>query len=435
MTEPGSEKPFPKKGGNRAEAGKRIGATLALAALGVAAAAWGARCAQGLRVAQSSAVGNELPGSGDNAVPKITDPLGVLTASRGYLYEMGDLAALGNLLLPYVQPPEADAFANDANVATGLEAYREFLQQALSEGMQLRPLAPGRALKLRILKDASFNATMDSYQKMRVYTGYLTQGTPSGLIATMCHEIAHSARNHGMLKRKPGSAVEAIQTKIEKYLVQQYDVATSRYTHDKVAYLALRKEWDAGPAQTLGTLNKRTESEADIIGGMICGAFGMSAELYRQGFIDERDSLGRGIALLPGTAAAGTGTALSLGLPARSTFRMDGGSASDPKSIETGSTFVLDYSSTYSFLFPVDSHPSYLERIDQLDRLKAGIDARFDPQSTIYKKFAARLKDGPVTGNVNLAPETRSDMRTVTASDGTVLSIPVVRCAEAPPLP
>ncbi len=347
----------------------------------------------------------------------------VLKASlKGYLFQPADLDKLTALVLKYPKP-EFEPFP-DTKLSTKYGEYRRFFQEQLNQAMKLKKLAPGRTFDVRIIEDDSMNASADVFQVVRINTGYITYGTLDSFVSTLCHEMAHSTRNHPAIPR-PDIVLDFFK-KSDEYYTKTYNFELETYRHDRAAYLALRAEWDAGVDRAASNYLKLAESEADIVGAMICAVMGMPPHAFIKGYREEKARNGTGI--IPGEESHANGFDLALGLADIT--------VEDGKDLTDGFETKLGYGELDRFLFPVDSHPGEDERIEQLERVIAKIDPYFDPSGKTYAALKGRLRDGNPTGAglTDLVPRARP--RLIVKAGAISLSLPTQQsCAHTRPRP
>lgn len=366
-----------------------------------------------------------------------------LTASRsGYLFEPADVDQLGKLVLPFI---DIKAQSDSSTVVAKYESYRIFIGKELETAMAGVKLKPGRSFTINVNDNESQNAAMGGDQVLLINTGLLETMSVDGFVATLCHEIAHSVRNHAYHSHKFFNESESSRD-IETYVGKHYDTTKGEYKHDKAAYTKARKAWDA-VAKDYGLAQKRRESEADVIGAVVCGKFGMAFDKYKQGIADlVSGTRFGGVVNKEGGSSATTGTnapgANGPGAPAGEDdfpppdsetvgppeifLAGDGSGDTDPKDLADGSTLKVPASDIIDILFPLapDSHPTPEERTEQLERLRQKLQSANDFDAMFYKNMVAKLESGTsgadptALGRVSGPAE-----RKVTSSSGQVIRL------------
>lgn len=353
------------------------------------------------------------------------DPLFVVKASNGHLFEPGDFDVVTSLVLPY-QKPDAD-IDELTNASKRYDDYRKFLESTVNQGMLAEKLAPGRKFTFTVLEDPEINAFADGYQQLFVNTGFLEKVSIDTFMAAVCHEIAHSARNHGAVTDV--FKEQDAQQKVYEYFDKQYNFETNVYTHDKTAYAALRGNWDIY-SKDLSVEERRQESEADIIGGMICGTMGMPYDRYLKGFqqLFGAEAFG-GVVVKDGQSKpAGDGSdpyfdGFGLALAGESKEL-----PADPMTLQNGAQIAYELGPLVRTLFPVagDDHPGDEERVSQLKRVGDPIRKRGDDKAKTFQAITGKFVEQPAgLSLVNLVVK-----RTMKASSGQVLAVPKAGCMD-----
>jgi hypothetical protein len=148
----------------------------------------------------------------------------------------------------------------------------------------------------------------------------------------------------------------------------------------------------------LSTTYKRQESEADVVGGMLCGQFGMPAAMYRQaiiGFLSSADDV----------QASSHGS----------------GAISKPEQLRDGDAFEMPLEDLTYFLFQIDDHPTTQERSDQLQRVGDAVTKHFASSGLL----AEWLTDyGQAAGGLSLTDTPVQLVRQVRTSDGRTIIVP-----------
>jgi predicted SprT family Zn-dependent metalloprotease len=116
----------------------------------------------------------------------------------------------------------------------------------------------------------------------------LDQWPANRFAASLCHEIAHLSRMHEHRARKE-LALSDFESEY-KTLIQEIIVpfmskhfSNNSYQHDPRLIEATQQQWKDRGGLKLLTLGKKMESEADVVGGFICGLLGMNPNSYVEG--------------------------------------------------------------------------------------------------------------------------------------------------------
>jgi hypothetical protein len=286
-----------------------------------------------------------------------------------------------------------------------VEAYIDrFLKKALAQ----KELKPGRTVQVIVTDDAEVNASMDGWGRMVVNSAIVESAGVDSILATLCHELAHSARNHAVADEALFD--DPIAEEIAAYWESHYDADRLTYVHDEAAYKALVKR-AAKFLRRVSVAYRRSESEADVAGARICEHLGMPVSKFRNA----------AHALFAVIAAA-----------------HDGGSDEGlvaPERLEDGLVFEdvpNDGAFLWSYLLGFDDHPGDAEREQQLARLADAIELKEGRPSDLYvswtKGFTAARGKRP---GLSLG-DTRAPARILgRSSDGDV----VVRSRRAPAHP
>ena len=292
-----------------------------------------------------------------------------------YLLTQADAAAVGQLFQPY-QPPnwQPDALTS----APAFESIRGTTEAFLRQALAIPGLQPGRQLKVYIIDNQDPNAFADAHQRVAIYTASIKIGQPPGLLAVLCHEMLHAARNHSMkFDEFFSSTPDVMQARqvTGSYAEAHYNEATGIYRHSVSDYRLARQSWDL-VSPKIAAFQKRLESEADTFGGMICGQLGMPAAAYTANIIGF---------LRTSEAAANASAGLHLS------------STSPADDMQDGEELQIPSADLMSFLFFISDHPSNEERSAQLQRLQGEIakhqtNAPFAAQwNSIYAAAASGL--------------------------------------------
>jgi hypothetical protein len=130
-------------------------------------------------------------------------------------------------------------------------------------------------------------------EKVVVNTGLLKIASGLSVAMVLCHESAHSARNHSHIYEQKlndydtqnKAKKDALDKALDTLLAAAYDEGTSTYTHRKADFDKAKPAWDAYWTP-IDVVNKTIESEADIVGGQLCADAGFSQDEVVKGFTD-----------------------------------------------------------------------------------------------------------------------------------------------------
>ncbi|SMF78373.1 M48 family metalloprotease [Pseudobacteriovorax antillogorgiicola] len=295
-----------------------------------------------------------------------------------YLFKLSEAQQIAELVEAYL-PTDYDMFA-DATAAANREELRAYFQSFLGSMMAIPGLSPGRELDVMVSDSDVPNASAAGQQIM-INEGMLAVANSKSLLGVICHEIAHSSKNHSQ-KSEADQVFAGLDGFLQSnefvtYINAAYNGTT--YTHNKADYDALRKTWDE-VAKDPSVYSRRHESEADIVGGMLCAHLGMSADEFYQSQLQLRKALEAG-----------------QGAPQSANNLQDG------TQIPIGQDEIQDF--VTGFLFPLNSHPTGKERDSQLLRTKTAIQKYFDGNSMLYTDFNNRYTElTPAVGLVGSQP-------------------------------
>lgn len=326
------------------------------------------------------------------------------TAPASYLLSADDVIKLRPLVEPYRQPRATNPGGNyTQNFAT----YRTFAETQLNRIMSLPALTPGRRIRVNIADNDQVNAFAGGYQDVTINSGTVRAIDSTELLAVLCHELAHTARNHSVkaIAYQDSGALASDATRFydarAAYFKTAYNDATQAYTHDVIGYRKVLALWNVMEPR-FDFYVKRQESEADILGAAICGRLGMPLDTYISALLGF---------LTAGDAAAATHT------------------SSDAKTadqLDTGDKFTLDPDNLTAYLFRQDSHPSNAERRSQLLRLKSSVSDQFDPSQRLYadwtQGYAHAVQGLGLTG-LSLADAAQNNTITVRTDNGKIIKI------------
>jgi hypothetical protein len=240
-------------------------------------------------------------------------------------------------------------------MVAGGESMQSFLSGIMQDMLTVEELNADRKVKLTVTDDDEPNASMDAWYQAIVKTGMFAPGTDDSLLAVLCHELAHGARNHGYYLYFPDEDLQPATVAVSEFLDEtgEYIDDTYKddtYIHDRDRYEDLWKRWKKLHAG-YSAESKLSESEADVVGAHICSHLGLSPEKFGKSLYDAFTSMDDG----------------SRGI---SKFDLPDG---EEVTIEDSNPTDM-----FNMLFPTDSHPTADERHEQLKRLADHIRAK-DP--------------------------------------------------------
>jgi hypothetical protein len=275
-----------------------------------------------------------------------------------YLFKRDDFQKIKKIVDPYkpVASGSVPSVRNGKNLV-------QFIESTINGAMKMSVHAPGRKFKVSIVDSKDMNAFMTGDSRMGLHLGTIAKSDENEILAVICHEMAHSARNHAYRSaQEPNVRLpRKLLNQLNNYIGTQFDRNRATYVHNEKDYILLKKEWDEAIFE-FETLAKKDESEADLIGAKICGNMGMDAQLYHNSIV--------------------------------SLFKKAGGDAR-PLKIKDGSTFAnVTQNAMFKVLFPIFKHPTHEERDQQLSRLKSLLKtSSLDQDSTFYKSWIAGVED------------------------------------------
>jgi Zn-dependent protease with chaperone function len=335
------------------------------------------------------------PSAGAGAPPPVQNP-------TTYLLSSDDASKLTPIVEAYRQPAYADPAAS---FTQKFERYRAFTEGFLNRVMALQPLAPGRRIAVHIADDNQVNAFAGAFQDVTINSGTIAAADGVQLLAVLCHELGHSARNHSVktvdYESQAGfvDAINAYAEAREAYFKRSYNEGTQTYTHDVAGFQQVNKLWQAIKPR-LDLFAKREESEADVVGAEICGHLGMPTDTYIN-------------ALATFLSAGDAADAANAGADAKTVDQID-----------AGDRFQLDKDSLGSFLFPSDSHPSNEERKVQLTRLRSVVGAHYE-QAPLFDEWKSGYQGAKGLGlaGLSLTEAVQQNVVTVQTESGKSIKI------------
>ena len=182
---------------------------------------------------------------------------------------------------------------------------RDLIANFLNVGLTSPKLAPGRTFTVNIFDDPEFQALSADLQVV-AYTGFLNKAGALSAAVVLCHESAHSTRNHStktepLLAAKLSTANPKFQQfdqTMNKFITDHFDQKNKVYHQRRQDYLAVKKVWEEFWFD-FWQESKRIESEADIVGAQICAEFGFTPEEILQGASETFTATAAGDAEIP----------------------------------------------------------------------------------------------------------------------------------------
>lgn len=296
-------------------------------------------------------------------------------ALASYLFSLADAKGITALVLPYA---ESSTKAQDDAQDASQNANRDFIAGILDDMMNLKPHAPGRDFTIVVSADPTPNASALN-QSLVINKGIIGFAPSLSLAMVICHEVAHSTRNHSSqaetymneYENKNKAASDKLDAELKILVAKAWNKDTQKFNHTAADYKKIKPIWDAFWAGFI-IYQKKLESEADVVGGRICANSGFSTDEVENGFNKLFD--------------------LFVGAPAA---EMNEGSYSVKEP---------DLGKFLQSIYGGDPHPSDTERRAQITRIK---DAFVQGESpAIADKWKAHFTDN--TG-ANLAPDALPD--------------------------
>ncbi|MCX6130405.1 MAG: M48 family metalloprotease [Proteobacteria bacterium] len=359
--------------------------------------------------------GQTMPPSSDpnQGKPSDSDPSNQGKPSSGealppYLMSLEQAQAITTLIEPYQRPPFQEEPLPGV-VSTNYSQLRSFIENFSNKVFLLPNLKPGRTFKVTIMEDEVFNASADGFQNIFINTGLVKTAGSLGSLEVVCHEMAHSSKNHSlknpenMLSEAQKNTLNQFHSKLDAYMNLAFDAAAGVYTHDRAQYLQLRQQWDqVGPE--LSNFFKHNKSEADVVGGMICAELGLAP-----------------IELL---TAMKENNKLAEGLLAEQSKQEDPTKIPDKTRInmtrEEAESFVQ------YFLFPLASHPTDVEREKQIERVTPAIELRYRSVQTLVSEWKTEMASQSglsLTGGPDPSEIAKNQIITLTSSSGQIIKV------------
>lgn len=204
-----------------------------------------------------------------------------------HLFTLKAAEEISPLVMPYKQ---SSTKAQSATQDATLNAQRDFISETLNDMMDLQQHKPGRDFTITVTSDPVPNASALN-QSVVVNKGIIDFTSNLSLAMVLCHEVAHSTRNHSSraeaqmqeYENKNKTKSDKLDAAIAKLVAENYNKTTKIFSHKKTDYAEVKPIWDDFWNDFV-TFQKRFESEADVVGGRICANAGFSAEEVEEGF-------------------------------------------------------------------------------------------------------------------------------------------------------
>ncbi len=285
------------------------------------------------------------------------------------------------------------------------EEVRAYMEDFLNRVAKLDVVKPGRKFKVSVYTDEEQNAYADGRQNIVVNSAFLKNKTdPEAMLGILCHEMIHSLRNDGtelenyyekvlIDDEAKNPKAKAIYDKIQDYFNRTYNDQNQTYTHDKSEWEKVNTDWKAYKKKAWN-FSKRLEATADVIGGSLCAAIGMKASTFRGVFEELKSD--------------------EESQPYRTTDQ-----------IRNGEKLQIPSDTVFALIFSDDSHPTYDERIEQINRVSGFLAQHQGDKKELLeewnKKFPALLKKAGLGTGVSLTdgpPVLEGDLRVKNLTTG-----------------
>ncbi len=261
----------------------------------------------------------------------------------GHLFTLKEAQDLSPLVMDY---KESSTKAQVATQDATQNARRDFIGETLDAMMALEPHRPGRDFTITVTADPTPNASALN-QSVVVNRGIIDFASNLSLAMVLCHEVAHSTRNHSSraeaqmndYENKNKTKSDTLDSTLSKLVAANYDKTKKIFSHKKEDYIKVKPVWDDF-WNGFVAFQKRFESEADVVGGRICANSGFTADEVEEGFTSLFEKFGGG------TVAKS----------------IDDKEYPDIELADIGELLHKIYAS--------DSHPTDAERAEQMERIK-----------------------------------------------------------------
>ncbi len=330
------------------------------------------------------------------------------TTLASYMLKPEDLKKYSPIVLPYEEPGDSPeslvSFAALSSVRTALESNSNKI-------MALKDLLPGRTIEVSIIEDESLNAAANGWQQVMVNSGAVKYATEKELLTVICHELAHSARNHTAVTMEflstDQKAVE-VWSRHERsgnaYLTKVYSISEGTYTHNSALFAQAKADF-AAFKEIFEPFRKRQEAEADAVGSMICAKAGLPVADFSGSIISFLSKID---APLP------DGT---IGM----------------SELKDGDVVEIPKDLVWDFVFQLDSHPPNAQRALQMKTLSPHLtpfEVASSPVATTWLKelVSARAASNVVALTSFMPPKTLN----LKTQEGVAIKLPRKSCIEIP---
>jgi predicted Zn-dependent protease len=234
---------------------------------------------------QGTNFGGEVSTGQSNVAP---DGSGNPDGLAAHLFTEQDAKEISPLVMAYKQ---SSTKAQNATQDASLNSERDFIKETLDAMMELTSHSPGRDFTITVTGDSAPNASALN-QSLVVNKGIIDFASNLSLAMVLCHEVAHSTRNHSYraeaemqeYENKNKTKSDKLDSTLAELVAKNYDKEKGIFSHKKEDYQKVKPVWDAFWDGFIG-FQKRFESEADVVGGRICANSGFTADEVEQGFI------------------------------------------------------------------------------------------------------------------------------------------------------
>lgn len=226
-------------------------------------------------------------GSANNATDDDSTTSGGTGTLAPWLFSLTEAQAINPLVLPF---EAASANDNAPPQSSSLTRQKNFISEILSDIMVLPAHSPGRDFKVTVTDDDSPNASALN-QSLVINKGIMEFAPNLSLALVICHEAAHSGRNHSAkaeaqiqeYENKNKAKADALDTALQDLVETNYNPGTEKFTHRQSDYDRIKPLWDAFWGD-FTNYQKRFESEADIVGARMCANAGFTQSEVVEGF-------------------------------------------------------------------------------------------------------------------------------------------------------
>ncbi len=172
----------------------------------------------------------------------------IIPVEEGYLYSLAEAQMLGEPVLPLEKSnmsktlPEADM---------DYQSKTDYLTEFSNKGFNIQSLSPWRDFSFVIYSADIINAEAFE-QNILLPTATIENLYPMELLFTVCHEMAHSTRNHQveiekfkdlLSERESTDIGEELKEAIKTYLNKHYDKTTRTFSQSTSDFIILRSLW------------------------------------------------------------------------------------------------------------------------------------------------------------------------------------------------